>query len=147
MEWVAYCTSCKKELFRAPNGNFVEASARNHVKDEQDHVVLVAYEVKAEGENLIVNGNTVETIVDLKKMETFCKELQFRVPVHHGDFIFSKEHKAIWWESENKHPKEEMLAVGEVIKERIKPYLLKNGYKAGEVSVLPDKSYFKIEPH
>ena len=30
MKWTAYCTTCKHELDTAPNGGFVEATARRH---------------------------------------------------------------------------------------------------------------------
>lgn len=57
MIWVAYCTTCHKELDRAANGPFMEAAAKRHMRNERiivdgepitdPHKVLVGYEVDA----------------------------------------------------------------------------------------------------
>lgn len=44
-EWVAYCVVCGKEIYRAPNGGFVEAAAKRHVKETEHAPVIVGYEV------------------------------------------------------------------------------------------------------
>ena len=43
-EWVAYCVPCGREIYRAPNGGFVQAAAEKHYK-ETEHPVLVGFEV------------------------------------------------------------------------------------------------------
>ncbi len=45
IEWKAYCLYCKKEIYSAPNGNFVDIMAKNHTKDS-GHRVIVGYEVE-----------------------------------------------------------------------------------------------------
>lgn len=43
--WVAYCTVCNEELCKAPNGEFVETVAREHIEETQ-HRTLIGYYVE-----------------------------------------------------------------------------------------------------
>jgi len=62
MDWIAYCTTCHKEIDRAPNGAMVEAAGRLHIRGlsracdmsdpewygpHPDHEVIVGIEVTA----------------------------------------------------------------------------------------------------
>ena len=46
MEWMAYCITCNQKLYEGVNGDFVEAAARSHNKDNAPCKVIVGYEVK-----------------------------------------------------------------------------------------------------
>lgn len=49
MNWVAYCVDCKKDVYESiPNGAFVDAGARRHIKENPNHRVIVGYNVVIE---------------------------------------------------------------------------------------------------
>jgi hypothetical protein len=45
--WVAFCDSCG-EIFKAPNGDFVNAYARKHKSTNKEHIVLLGTYVKGD---------------------------------------------------------------------------------------------------
>jgi hypothetical protein len=43
MNWIAYCTTCAKELENCPNGMFASGAARVHRKNNPEHQIIVGY--------------------------------------------------------------------------------------------------------
>ena len=43
MDWIVYCTSCKKEIDRMKNGPMADAYARLHI-EQTGHKVIVGYD-------------------------------------------------------------------------------------------------------
>jgi hypothetical protein len=48
MIWIAYCKDCQKEIDRAPNGIFVECAGKRHIRENNDHKIIIGYEIKKE---------------------------------------------------------------------------------------------------
>ncbi len=57
IDWIAYCVTCDKELERCPNGGFADGAARYHIRENQDHRVIVGYDL--EYKNLETSNNGV----------------------------------------------------------------------------------------
>ena len=43
--WVAYCTTCKAAIEECQNGHFAEGAARDHVRKNPEHQVIVGQEI------------------------------------------------------------------------------------------------------
>lgn len=46
--WVAYCATCHEELKRCPNGMFAQGAGMSHKRRNEDHEVIVGFEVTLE---------------------------------------------------------------------------------------------------
>jgi hypothetical protein len=55
-EWVAYCVDGCREVYRAPNGGFVQAAAEKHSREE-GHKVIVGFEVDEDWKPKIVSDS------------------------------------------------------------------------------------------
>jgi hypothetical protein len=145
MEWIAQCTTCNKEVYRAPNGNFTAASARAHVKENLDHTVIVGYEVKLVGNNLTSNDEVVE-VVDVQQLTTM-RDLLKSLKVKEsdlivGEFELNPSTGGIWWCY--KHPSNtDMLVILNDVKDAIAPILEDFGFDV--VGLYQEASFASFE--
>jgi len=52
--WIAFCTTCGKEIESCKNGAWADAAAVRHKTDMPEHDILVGYRVKVKNEGLVI---------------------------------------------------------------------------------------------
>jgi hypothetical protein len=148
MAWVAHCTNCNKEVYRANNGDFTAAAARIHVEQYLDHKVLIGYETRMEGNNLIENDRIIKTldVQGILNLRAFHEAV--KIGVGHSECTVGLDEKrnCIWIEFRGGPNEKEMQAQVDLMKYKLIDLLLENSFEFGHESVESTYAMLDITP-